>query len=168
MYQQNVIIVPEGGASTTGVQGAATILNHLDIAEYSEIFCSVGTGTMMAGLLQQPSARVRGIAALKISTDDQSQFEHFIREHSDNGNMTFDYRFHFGGYSKHPQELLRFMNEFYEITGIPTDLVYTSKLFYGLMQIIKEGSITRGNKVCVIHSGGLQGNRSLPDGSLVY
>jgi 1-aminocyclopropane-1-carboxylate deaminase/D-cysteine desulfhydrase-like pyridoxal-dependent ACC family enzyme len=168
VYQENVIIVPEGGASTTGVHGAATILNHLQIGAYNEICCSVGTGTMMAGLLQQPSATVRGITALKIPIDNRSQFEHFIREHSDNRNLAFDYRFHFGGYSKHTQELLQFMNEFYEITGIPTDLVYTSKLFYGLMQIMKEGGMTRGNKVCVIHSGGLQGNRSLPKGSLVY
>ena len=168
MYQQNVIIVPEGGASTTGVHGAATILNHLDVGGYNEIFCSVGTGTMMAGLLQQPSARIRGIAALKIPPEEQNQFERFIREHSDNENLAFDYRFHFGGYSRHPHELLQFMNEFYMATGIPTDLVYTSKLFYGLMQIIKEGSISRGSKVCAIHSGGLQGNRSLPQGTLVY
>ena len=60
------------------------------------------------------------------------------------------------------------MNEFYEKTGFPTDLVYTAKLFFGLMQIIKQGGIARGSKICVVHSGGLQGNRSLSEGTLVY
>ena len=168
IFQQNVVIIPEGGASATGVQGAATILNYLDSAEYSEIFCSVGTGTMMAGLLQQSSATINGIPALKIPAEEQPGFEQFLRQHTVNRNYRLDYRFHFGGYSKHPAELVAFMNEFYKNTGIPTDLVYTAKLFFGLMQIIKEGSFARGSKICVVHSGGLQGNRSLPQGTLVY
>ena len=36
------------------------------------------------------------------------------------------------------------------------------------IEIIKEGTIKPGSKICAIHSGGLQGNRSLPAGTLVY
>ncbi|HSB92165.1 MAG TPA: pyridoxal-phosphate dependent enzyme [Flavitalea sp.] len=168
VIQNNAVIIPEGGASETGVRGAATILNHLEVTEYSEIICGVGTGTMMAGLLQQSSTMIRGVSALKIATEARHSFEHLLRKHAGDKQFDVDYRFHFGGYAKHPPELLQFMNEFFEETGIQTDIVYTGKLFYGLMQIIKEGGFQPGTKICAIHSGGIQGNRSLRPGMLVW
>ena len=166
--ENKMVFVPEGGASSLGVRGAATILDYLDPTKYDEIACAVGTGTMMAGLLQQTFAMVRGISALKISKNADNSIESFLSTLSGNRHFDIDYRFHFGGYAKHPPELTSFMNEFYHFTGIPTDLVYTSKLFFGLLQLIQEGSIKPGSKICALHSGGLQGNRSLKSGTLVY
>jgi 1-aminocyclopropane-1-carboxylate deaminase/D-cysteine desulfhydrase-like pyridoxal-dependent ACC family enzyme len=163
-----MVFVPEGGASSLGVRGAATILDHLDQTKYNEIVCAVGTGTMLAGLLQQSFAMIRGVSALKIPKTAGNSIESFLHTLTGNRHFMIDYRFHFGGYAKHPPELISFMNEFYQLTGIPTDLVYTSKLFFCLLQLIQEGAIKPGSKICAIHSGGLQGNRSLKFGTLVY
>src|SRR5436190_15416739 len=123
---------------------------------------------MLAGLLLQSFAMVRGVSSLKIHKTADNSIESFVHTLSGNRQVNIDYRFHFGGYAKHPPELVTFMNAFYQFTKIPTDLVYTSKLFFGLLELIQEGSIKPGSKICAVHSGGLQGNRSLKLGTLVY
>ena len=76
--------------------------------------------------------------------------------------------FHFGGYAKHPKELIDFMNDFWQRTGIPSDIVYTSKLFYAAEQLIAANYFPHNSKIVIIHSGGLQGNRSLTEGTLIF
>src|SRR5690606_15286637 len=72
--------------------------------------------------------------------------------------------YHFEGYAKKSQLLLDFMNRFYRLSNIPLDFVYTGKLMYGIFDLIGKGYFPQGAKILVIHSGGLQGNRSLPSG----
>jgi 1-aminocyclopropane-1-carboxylate deaminase/D-cysteine desulfhydrase-like pyridoxal-dependent ACC family enzyme len=76
--------------------------------------------------------------------------------------------YHFGGYAKKNTELIHFMNELYAKTGIPTDFVYTAKLFYAVTDLVGKNELPPGSKLLVIHSGGLQGNRSLPAGTLNF
>ena len=42
---------------------------------------------------------------------------------------------HFGGYAKYNNSLIGFMNEFYRKSGIPTDFVYTAKLFHSIVRM---------------------------------
>ncbi|HVB04034.1 MAG TPA: hypothetical protein VNE41_09995 [Chitinophagaceae bacterium] len=60
------------------------------------------------------------------------------------------------------------MNSFYRQHLIPLDFVYTAKLMYGLIKLTREGYFPAGSDILAIHSGGLQGNRSLPEGSLTF
>ena len=76
--------------------------------------------------------------------------------------------YHFGGYAKHPPELIQFMNETWLHHQLPTDIVYTAKTFFAAKQMIINNTIHRGSNVLLIHSGGLQGNRSLPDNMLLF
>ncbi|MGZ5219869.1 MAG: 1-aminocyclopropane-1-carboxylate deaminase, partial [Chitinophagaceae bacterium] len=71
-------------------------------------------------------------------------------------------------YAKHQPALLGFMNEFYKQTRIPSDFVYTGKLFYAISDLIGKNYFPAGSKLLVIHSGGLQGNISLPPGTLIF
>jgi 1-aminocyclopropane-1-carboxylate deaminase/D-cysteine desulfhydrase-like pyridoxal-dependent ACC family enzyme len=82
--------------------------------------------------------------------------------------FTLLHQYHFGGYAKHPAELINFMKEFYNKTLIPTDIVYTGKLFYAMDNLIKENYFSLQTKLLVIHCGGLQGNLSLPTGVLPF
>jgi 1-aminocyclopropane-1-carboxylate deaminase len=65
-------------------------------------------------------------------------------------------------------ELITFMNHFYEQHKIPTDFVYTGKLFYALHDLISNNYFAPGSKILCIHSGGLQGNLSLSAGTLIF
>jgi 1-aminocyclopropane-1-carboxylate deaminase len=76
--------------------------------------------------------------------------------------------YHFGGYARQSDELLDFMRKFYLDTGIPADFVYTGKLCFAALDLVSKGYFPAGSQLLVIHSGGLQGNRSLPPGVLNF
>jgi 1-aminocyclopropane-1-carboxylate deaminase/D-cysteine desulfhydrase-like pyridoxal-dependent ACC family enzyme len=82
--------------------------------------------------------------------------------------MRLVHDYHFGGYAKYSAELLSFMNELYITLGIPTDFVYTAKLFYAILDMINNNLFVEGSSILVIHSGGLQGNLSLKRGTLIF
>lgn len=162
--------VPEGGHSSLGVKGASEMLATIDISLYSHIACAVGTGTMMAGLMKAtlPQQRVCGIPVLKLSPDAPNELEAFIRSEAVNDNFELLYGFHEGGYAKKTPELLEFMNQLFKTTAIPTDFVYTGKLFKALFCLIANSHFPAESHILAIHSGGLQGNLSLKPGTLPF
>lgn len=72
-----------------------------------------------------------------------------------NWELITDY--HFGGYGKVTPELIDFINWFYKDTKIPLDPVYTSKMVFGVLDLIKKDYFPNGSKILMIHTGGLQG-----------
>jgi 1-aminocyclopropane-1-carboxylate deaminase len=162
--------VAEGGQSTLGVKGAKEILNTIDPNPFSHILCAVGTGTMMVGLVNgsKNTQRVIGIPVLKFQNTKQNELIDFLKTHCTQLNYDILYQFHEGGYAKVNPALIRFMNELYEKEQLPTDQIYTAKLLKALYQLVQEGYFKSESRILVIHSGGLQGNRSLPANTLVY
>ena len=49
------------------------------------------------------------------------------------------------------------MREFFKETNIKTDPIYTGKLFYGLVDMVKKDYFQKGSTIVVVHTGGLQG-----------
>lgn len=156
-------IIPEGGAGPPGIQGSEDILRITDTSRYTHILCAIGTGTMFQGLIRAslPGQSVVGVPVLKgvdplSLSPDQS------------GRAQVLHGYHFGGYARHPPELIDFMNEFYRETTIPSDIVYTGRLFYALRDCIRRNFFPVSSRILVIHSGGLQGNGSLKPGMLDF
>ncbi|HEY4060573.1 MAG TPA: pyridoxal-phosphate dependent enzyme [Puia sp.] len=155
-----VYIIPEGGAGPDGIRASEHILREAPTTRYTHILCAIGTGTMFLGLAAAatPEQEVIGISVLKGMEDAPGQpYRHRIIPH-----------YHFGGYARHPPELLDFMNRFYRDTGIPSDLVYTGKLFYAALDMVRQNLFPAHSRLLIVHSGGLQGNRSLPPGRLNF
>lgn len=130
------------------------------------MLCAVGTGTLLSGLLAAslPNQKMIGIPVLK-------GFDKWLPSNITNNNkqrICILPEYHMGGYAKKNNTLLDFMNRFYSETGIPTDFVYTGKLFFAAMDLIKKGYFPRESRLLVVHSGGLQGNASLPAGALIF
>lgn len=163
------MVVDEGGQGFTGAKGAADILQLVpDSQQYSHILCAVGTGTMLAGLAlaAHPHQQLIGISSLKGKEEQLSAIEQWFPQLAD--RLEINTAFHFGGFARHTTQLIAFMNHFFEQTGVPTDLVYTAKLCYAWKSLTQEGFFEPGSRVLLIHSGGLQGNRSLPPGTLTF
>lgn len=158
--------IPEGGYGPLGCMGAATIPFPADL--FDGICCATGTGTMMAGLICAASGTttVTGFSVLK---NHQSLKQEITALLPGNNRKPFSINndFHFGGYARHNAELTGFMNALYTATGIPTDFVYTGKLFFGVKALLTT-SFKACRNLLIIHSGGLQGNRSLPKGTLIF
>lgn len=168
---KHVYWINEGGYGIAGAKGASDIFNYVsDAAKYTHVVCAVGTGTMMAGLVNRAYThqQIIGISAMKGNHALMERVRDLLDEESTAKKYKIYHDFHFGGYAKHPQELLDFMNETWQQYQLPTDIVYTSKTFFALLQLIQNNTIPAGSNVLMIHSGGLQGNRSLPSGTLMF
>lgn len=163
------IIVPEGGYGKEGMEGFWALRNELALGDYTHILCAVGTGTTVAAFAHGAPAhqQVIGISALKNNLSLEDAVEHLLQQ-GQKAYVHIEHNFHFGGYAKYNKELLQFMNTWYRLTGIPSDFVYTAKLFYAFTQLWEGGFFGPQSNVLLVHSGGLQGNRSLPPGSLIF
>lgn len=163
--------IPEGGYGLLGAKGAADILRLHDTSSYSHIICATGTGTMMAGLIQGaiPTQQVLGISVLKNHLSITQEIQALLPEHQNN-LLSFQciHRYDWGGYAKHQPELLSFMQDLWLKEKIPTDFVYTAKMIYATKNLIQKNHFKPGSRLLLIHSGGLQGNRSLPPHILPY
>lgn len=164
-------LVPEGGYGKPGAKGAATILDHCP-DDFTHYCCAVGTGTMMAGLINQTDRdkKVVGVSVLKNYPGLEDMIEDLVPDKGPDqrGKWQLISNNHFGGYAKYSPELLAFMNDFYQQTAIPSDFVYTGKLFFAVTRLLRENFFPKGSKILIIHSGGLQGNISLRKGLLIF
>lgn len=163
----SIYFIDEGGYGELGAKGASTILNA-HCKDYTTIIAAVGTGTMLAGLIQAaaPHQNVIGIPILKNEASIEAEIKNLLKDSTK--PFTLVHGFHQGGYAKTNPELIAFMNQLWATEKIPTDIVYTGKLLLAVDSLLKENYFKAGSKILVIHSGGLQGNRSLPAGTLLY
>ncbi|MBX2924264.1 MAG: pyridoxal-phosphate dependent enzyme [Chitinophagaceae bacterium] len=165
----NAYIIPEGGMGHLGVKGAAEIVRSEDISNYSHIISAVGTGTTIAGLLNKTtvSQQIVGISSMKNNNSLFSEIELlFNRSLPGRFHLVNDY--HFGGYAKYTDALIQWMNHFYKMHHIPLDFVYTGKMMYGIFDLAGKDFFPPGSHILAVHTGGLQGNHSLPPGMLGY
>jgi 1-aminocyclopropane-1-carboxylate deaminase len=165
----NAYYINEGGYGIPGMNGAAEILHLSNTENYTHTFTAVGTGTTMAGLIHgsKKTQKIIGISSLKNNPDLQNQINDLLpAENKNRFQLVHDY--HFGGYAKYNQDLIDFMNEWYTITGIPSDFVYTGKLFYAFCRMAEQDFFPEGAKILLVHTGGLQGNISLKKGTLIF
>lgn len=146
-------LVPEGGTNALAVKGCEEILVEAD-REFDIICTCVGTGGTIAGLVNSSfkHQKVIGFSALKGDFLSDVISEITIK---DNWRLIADY--HFGGYAKITEELVRFINDFKSETGIPLDPIYTGKMLFGLLDMIKNDNFVNGTKILVVHTGGIQG-----------
>ncbi len=161
-------LIPEGGFCKAGAKGAEGITGLFEERKFSHICCSVGTATTFAGLINgsDDATRVMGFSALKNLADIQQRLKHLGVAAGRKYLFLEDY--HFGGYAKKNTELITFMNTFFKDNKIPLDFVYTGKMMFGVIDLVKKNFFPSGSNILCIHSGGLQGNGSLPNGSLNF
>ena len=146
-------LIPEGGTNSFAVKGCEEILTK-DDTQFDFVCCCVGTGGTISGLINSslPNQTVLGFPALK---GDFLKEDIYTFVQKDNWKLISDY--HFGGYAKINKELIEFINWFKSKTGIPLDPIYTGKMMFGILDLIKKGKFESGSQILAIHSGGLQG-----------
>jgi 1-aminocyclopropane-1-carboxylate deaminase len=83
-------------------------------------------------------------------------------------NFQVLFNYHFGGYAKKSKLVLDTMNHFYEIHQIPTDFIYTGKMITAFYDLLNLNYFPKKSSILLIHSGGLQGNRSLKNNELKF
>jgi 1-aminocyclopropane-1-carboxylate deaminase/D-cysteine desulfhydrase-like pyridoxal-dependent ACC family enzyme len=162
------ILIPEGGFSIMGAEGAALITQFFKDQSFTHVCVAVGTATTFAGIINgsESATEVIGFSALKNLNDIKER----LSELNVNADKKFSFinDYHFGGYAKRTSDLISFINDFYTQHAIPLDFVYTGKMMYGVFDLMKKNYFPSNSKILCIHTGGLQGNKSLPAGTLKF
>lgn len=153
----NFYLIPEGGTNALAIRGCEEILTAAD-GDFDFICCAVGTGGTILGLINSARAnqKILGFSALK---DDYIKAE--IRNFAKNDHWELISDYHFGGYGKVTAGLVDFLNDFHQLTSIPLDPIYTGKMAFGIMDLIRKNYFPPGSKILLIHSGGLQGIKGM-------
>jgi len=145
-------LLPEGGTNDLAIKGCEEILTQQD-ADFDYVCCAVGTGGTVAGLINASTEnqQVIGFSALKGDFLINDVAALVTKK-----NWTIQTDYHFGGYAKVTSELVTFINEFKQHTGILLDPIYNGKMMYGIFDLIKKGYFPENTSILAIHTGGLQ------------
>jgi len=152
-------LIPEGGSNTLAIKGCAEMANISDEFDYWCLGC--GTGGTLAGLLSglKSQEKVFGFPAIKggqfLVNDIKALLEKANVQPGNTWELVHDY--HFGGYAKITRELIAFIQDFNKIYGIMLDPIYTAKMMFGVMNMIRAGKFPANSRILAVHTGGLQG-----------
>jgi 1-aminocyclopropane-1-carboxylate deaminase len=156
-----IFIIPEGGANEWGRAGAG-LMDRFVKDSYTHIVVSVGSGTTLIGLRNSLNVRqhIMGFVPMKQGAYLDDHIHKHLKEEKNKNWRLYD-QWHFGGFGKWDDRLIHFMNEFHRINNIPLDIVYTSKMMYGVREMLADNFFSVQDRILCIHSGGLQGNSSV-------
>lgn len=153
-------LIPEGGTNDLAVKGVTEFAQTLG-NEFDYLCCPVGTGGTLAGIINGvPSNKIIfGFSSLKGGGFLQEEVTQWLKVSSRPFTLVTDY--HFGGYGKVTHDLNSFQQKFLTDYSIPFDLIYGSKMMFGVFDLVTKGFFSCGATILVIHTGGLQGNEAL-------
>jgi len=150
-------LIPEGGTNALAVKGVAEFARQLDYeVDFDYVCLSVGTGGTLAGVIEglSDSKKIIGFSSLR----GGEFLEEEIRTYTDkNGNWEIIHDYHFGGYAKTTLALIQFIEQIEKQFNLPLDPVYTSKMLFGVFDLLKNGFFKKGSTILLVHTGGLQG-----------
>ena len=153
-------IIPEGGSNALALRGMAELIPELEqqLPEGFDVLATaVGSGGTLAGALQNMSAgqQALGVCVLKGAEYLQAHIQQLAGPVNADWQLSHDY--HFGGYARFTEELLNFMREFRQHSGIALEPIYTGKLMYAVFDLVARQQILPGSRVVALHTGGMQG-----------
>jgi 1-aminocyclopropane-1-carboxylate deaminase/D-cysteine desulfhydrase-like pyridoxal-dependent ACC family enzyme len=166
-HQHQLQWIPMGGDGAAGILGVAAYFNLLaHTYAFDEIWCTVGTGTTLQGI-----AASQIVASTLVGFNPgirDEKLEKKITEQPTNRQVQL-VQAPGSRFGKISPDLLESMHQWWHHTGIPTDVVYTGKMLQYWQQ--NEGAAQKKAKpksVLLVHTGGLQGNRSLGSDALKF
>jgi 1-aminocyclopropane-1-carboxylate deaminase len=166
---QNALYIPMGGEGTEGIQGVADFINTINAPSFDYIVCSVGTGTTYKGVaasnwkFKQLIGADPGIYDTAYSDIIQELSQQFPTK-----SFVIKHNKSLKKFGKWPAFLPEKMNSWMANWKLPTDIIYTAKMVYQFEEWVAEGFFEKNSRILLIHTGGLQGNRSVPQGLLKY
>ena len=69
------------------------------------------------------------------------------------GHIFFTDKYMEGGYGAYSENVAQIIREVYRTDGLPLDMTYTGKAFYGMVKYLEENNVRNAN-VLFLHTGG--------------
>jgi 1-aminocyclopropane-1-carboxylate deaminase/D-cysteine desulfhydrase-like pyridoxal-dependent ACC family enzyme len=152
-------LIPEGGNNAAGKKGCAELLLELD-DEYDVICCEVGSGTLLGALIEHNTlhSKYLGFAVMK-NPQLNEEIKAGLAQSKNLPEWKINHQYHFGGFAKTTPELNQFIQHFKQQHHIQLEPVYSAKMLWGILDLIKQNYFKPGSNILAIHGGGLQGLR---------
>jgi 1-aminocyclopropane-1-carboxylate deaminase len=157
-YEIGWLFIPLGGDGSEGVQGVTEWFSHLPLSAYDATLISIGTGTTLSGLAES-SFDTGDIFAFDPGTGD-GRLKEKLQKMAETTGKKITYCPSESRFGHWDATLKDFMESWHHHTRISLDFVYTAPLCQSLLKQVNEGQFAPGKHVLLVHTGGLQGNRS--------
>ncbi len=151
--------LPEGGSNELAIPGCREMVEEIE-QDFDYICTPVGSGGTLAGIISglKPHQFAIGFVVLK-----QGEYlkEQIIQLRSSAGEKTADnwqlsHDYHFNGFARFNDSLIRFINNFKACHSIQLEPIYSGKMLFGVWDLIKKGYFKPGSRIVAVHTGGLQ------------
>jgi 1-aminocyclopropane-1-carboxylate deaminase len=156
--KENYLLIPMGGEGPEGEAGVISWFHQLPHSYYDYIFCSVGTGTTLSGIAKS-NLSCKNLIGVDPGTGDKNLMEK-ISGLDDFNSKRISLEKGGDKMGMLTPEISAFMQEWLAKTGIPLDFVYTAPMCKTFVKMAESGQLMPGSRVLLVHTGGLQGNRS--------
>lgn len=131
---------------------------------FDYIFLATGTGMTQSGLIlgkiknNDKNRKIIGISVAREKIKGIEAIKKYLKsslsnEEIDERDIEFLDQYIAGGYGKFSEGIIKKIKEMYQEEGIPLDLIYTGKAFYGMEKYLEEENI-KGKNILFIHTGG--------------
>jgi 1-aminocyclopropane-1-carboxylate deaminase len=146
-------LLPEGGTNELAVKGCSEISSLIDI-QFDYISSAVGTGGTIAGIVSslKENQKAIGFPVLKGGGFLKNEIEKLVHT---NANFELQTEYHFGGYAKKTDELMKFISDFKTNYNISLDFVYTGKMMFGVFDLIEKNYFKKRATIVAVHTGGV-------------
>ncbi len=157
--KENYLLIPMGGEGPEGEAGVIDWFNQLPLPDYDYIFCSVGTGTTLSGIAKS-NISCKNLIGVDPGTNDKNLPERVSALNNICGGKRVSIEKGGDKMGKLTADISNFMQDWLAQTGIPLDFVYTAPMCKTFVKMAELGQLLPGSRVLLVHTGGLQGNRS--------
>jgi 1-aminocyclopropane-1-carboxylate deaminase/D-cysteine desulfhydrase-like pyridoxal-dependent ACC family enzyme len=164
----NMQWIPMGGDGAEGESGVRLFFDGFASYHFDELWCACGTGTTIAGIAAS-AIGAKTLVAFDPGIGDKKVHEKLMRlpQYFPNRSIQIE-RLPFDKFGKTSDVIIESMNRFWEATGVSTDVLYTGKMIHHLFSKWNKPTICEKKSILFVHTGGLQGNRSLMAGRLKF
>lgn len=157
----NHLIVPEGGSNDLAITGVKELMQEvygqLDLAKLL-VICGVGSGSTITGITKGLRNEDKAIGLLAVNDTSLPAKINERLSNTEQSKLQLDLNSHMGGFGKTTPALIKLINRMYTNTGIPLEPLYTGKVVYRFLEMLKEDLIDESHTILIIHTGGIQGN----------
>lgn len=152
---KNCFIIPEGGTNEWAIRGSEELGKEILKTDFDYCCLPVGTGGTMAGIINafDGKRKIIGIPVLRDGGFLSDEIKKYLKSDFTNWQLLLDY--HMGGYAKTSPELNRFIDQV-KADGIPTEFVYSGKLFWAVQDLVSKNFFEPGSIILALHTGGLR------------
>ncbi|MBV2130448.1 pyridoxal-phosphate dependent enzyme [Rheinheimera sp. SM2107] len=160
------LIIPEGGSSSAGVRGVASLdLSATPAGPANVVACATASGGTLAGLITAGAQHHKpetipltlGLAVVNDSSLSERVSSLLAGSAEKSANWRIVATAPDVRYARCPAEHVDFCCQFALKHNIALEPVYTGRALYKLYQMIAAGDFTAGSRLSFFHTGGLQG-----------